>query len=143
MEAWTRVLVKYYKTWAEWHERLVLLHLAGSQYLIVTPDGDLYPESLSCPPMVGLQIWNGEAIPEGITDRQIYRMANGSAGLAPLTAVLKVKLLAEARAYYVEAMHDIGAEIPVPVNAGGVADMVVDASGPLVARPRGARCSQR
>ena len=30
-----------------WHERLPLEHLGGDEYIIVTPDSDIYPEELS------------------------------------------------------------------------------------------------
>eukprot|EP00969_Alexandrium_andersonii_P084251 3716902-Alexandrium_andersonii.AAC.1 len=51
--AGTRLLV-YYDGDDVHHERIVLAHVRDSLHYIVTPDGDVYPETLAVPPLSSL-----------------------------------------------------------------------------------------
>lgn len=62
-----------------WHERLPLEHLGGDEYIIVTPDSDIYPEELSVLNQdlrgVRVRVRRG-AVPGGIAAGEIYPLPN-------------------------------------------------------------------
>ena len=46
MGAGARIAVQYHADPTLWHERIVLCHLGGSQFLLLTPDFDLTSENI-------------------------------------------------------------------------------------------------
>ena len=110
---WSRVIVRYYTNRREWHERLVVLHISDSHYLILTPDGDLYAEALSVPPMVRVrrltELGDGSReVPEGIRVDEIYWFEDGSAVLAPLTEAIEARVVGEALEYLPTVRLELG-----------------------------------
>ncbi len=64
-----------------WHERLPLEHLGGEEYMIVTPDRDIYPEELSVlnQDLRGVRVRAARgAVPGGIAAADIYPLPHWS-----------------------------------------------------------------
>ena len=50
-----------------WHERFIVDFAAGSDWLVLTPDGDLYVETIAVPPLSGVRIGPGDwRLPAGL-----------------------------------------------------------------------------
>ena len=88
----SHMLVHYYEAAdgkREVHERVLIRHLARGWYHVLTPDGDVYAEQLSCPPAV--KIWGplttrptgGRYWPRGLGKHELYRLEDGGAELFP------------------------------------------------------------
>ena len=95
-QAGRRVLVKY-PTENLWHTRLLCAHVAESEWVSLTPDGDLYEEVLE--PQVNLDI--EEVIELGVRGGLPRRVPGNSvyAFGAPLTAAEKRQALCRGEAY--------------------------------------------
>eukprot|EP00929_Paragymnodinium_shiwhaense_P118871 TRINITY_DN90771_c0_g1_i1.p1 TRINITY_DN90771_c0_g1~~TRINITY_DN90771_c0_g1_i1.p1 ORF type:complete len:382 (+),score=41.44 TRINITY_DN90771_c0_g1_i1:318-1463(+) len=70
-----RLLVAYTDEPELYHERVVLAHLRGARYLIVTPDEDVYEESyeVSNEDIEAVRILPREGLPEGVVAADCYR----------------------------------------------------------------------
>ena len=83
------VLVRYNVGGPElWHERLALEHVAGEEYVIVTPDRDLYVEELSAAneDLIGVRARPARGVlPPGIAAAAVYPLPPWTA--AELTAI--------------------------------------------------------
>ena len=74
-----------------WHERLLIHQVRASQdsrtsgwFVIATPDGDVYAESLAPPNVLGMVVLDGgRALPPGLARRNVYRFEDGVVGQAP------------------------------------------------------------
>ena len=68
MQPGTYVYVDFGEEGEPWHERLLLARVAQSQdYIILTPDNDVYLESLSCPPLNAIRVGgSNRALPIGL-----------------------------------------------------------------------------
>lgn len=73
-----------------WHERLVLLHVEREEYIICTPDADVYVEDLSLmnDDLRGIRLKpNPAALPPGIAPAQVYALpAFNAAEMAAMRA---------------------------------------------------------
>lgn len=66
-----------------WHERLPLEHLGGEEYIIVTPDRDVYAEELSAAnqDLRGVRVRPGPGLlPGDIAANQVYGLPNWAPG---------------------------------------------------------------
>ncbi|CAE7199591.1 unnamed protein product, partial [Symbiodinium natans] len=74
-----------------WHERLLIHQVRANQdsrtsgwFVIATPDGDVYAESLAPPNVLGMVVLDdGRALPPGLARRNVYRFEDGVVGQAP------------------------------------------------------------
>ena len=121
----TVVLIRY-DGHDQWHERLILFHIDGAEYLIVTPDWDIYPEVLSRanPDIDGIRLYrldnNGlAAAPAGVGNVHAF---------APLSAEDRAGLFREGRELGEQELADRG----LPRRVGGPVPRVV----PGLRRPR-------
>ena len=102
------------------HCRLLLAEVQGSEWMILTPDGDIYPEDLSDQNPDVTQIWYGPpngALPAGVSARSVY-------GFRPMSAADVARAMASGRteADRERALRGLGvpaAPVGVPVVAGG------------------------
>lgn len=88
-----RIVLVRYDGFQEWHERMILMHVETSFYLIVTPDYDFFVEQLDLRngDIDGLRQYGpGEVLPTGVAGNRIY-------AFAPLTAREIWDLLVEGR----------------------------------------------
>ena len=73
-----------------WHERLILGWVSGSEYIVMTPDGDVFIEQLDSAnaDLSGIRFSpSSGGLPAGLTGAPLYRFAAQPAG-AELTALL-------------------------------------------------------
>ena len=71
------------------HERVVLAWEELNSFLIMTPDGDLYPEDLSVPPLSSIHHMPADrSMPFGIMRHSVYCFEDGAMGVAPTAAQL-------------------------------------------------------
>jgi hypothetical protein len=105
-----------------WHERLVCDHIAADDYVIITPDKDVYVETLSIlnPDLSGLSLrLVAGGLPVGILPGQVYALGAWTAmERAALVSHAASEATAErlARGVVVAAAAAVGAVVPV---AGG------------------------
>ena len=64
-----------------WHERWVAYHIGGRDYIVITPDLDVYVETLAVPPLRNLRLGSdGRRLPDDLGARfrqPVYRFAAG------------------------------------------------------------------
>ena len=83
----------------ELHERLVLAQVNARKWIIVTPDLDMHAETLTCPPLTGIQVLNeARALPGGIAAINVHRFHVGGRRGAWFDEADLVRLKREARA---------------------------------------------
>ena len=119
----SRVLTRYLSVRREWHERILLKHLTASWYLIVTPDGDVYPEDLSIPPLVEMvpftRAANGRPrVPDGIESECVYWMELGSAEIRGVSRQHWEPYYQEALDMFEPALLELGVRPPGAATAG-------------------------
>lgn len=130
----TRVFVRYDDD--VWHERVVLAWVAGAEYIVLTPDGDVFIEQLDSAnaDLSGVRYApTSGGVPAGLAGAQLYRFALLPAG-AELAAVLS-EGVSHAR---VERQARGLAQPPgagVAGGPGGVAPAVVPIPLPAVPPP--------
>ena len=92
LAAGSRVLVRY-EGFAPYHERIILGHMRGSLYFIVTPDADVYIEdySMTNEDIDSVRVMVNEQVPGDLLGEQVHRFN------APMAADRLRDLLAEAR----------------------------------------------
>lgn len=103
-----------------YHERLVAEHVSGEQYIVITPDEDIYMEELSLlnPDLRSLRVKPSDAVlPGGIGAGEVYPLpAWGANGLVRLREAARVEGERE-RA----GVAPVAAGAPVaPVRGGGI-----------------------
>ncbi len=121
---WQRLLVQYYTKpngKREVHERLVIRSLANDWYHICTPDGDVYMEQITKPPL--MEIWEltefldgSRAVPDDLEGEETYFFEEGSAGLSPLEDGHKEMLLKESEGLFYEDMSQLGFHLQRPAD---------------------------
>ena len=110
------MLVQYFEKVAdskEVHERVILRHLVYGWYHILTPDGDVYAEQLTCPPAV--KVWGpltkratgGRYWPRELRREEIYRFEDGGAELYPLTLKILKNAEKESKAIVDDDLLDL------------------------------------
>lgn len=121
------VLVRYNVGGPElWHERLALEHVSGEEYIIVTPDRDLYVEELSAAneDLIGVRARPARGVlPPGIAAAAIYP-------LPPWTAAELTAIRGEARTMLAAERNLRGGGGGAPV--GGVAEADGAGTGKVV-----------
>ena len=83
-----------------WHERLVLLHVERDEYIICTPDADVYVEDLSImnDDLRGIRLKPSPAVlPPGIAPGQVYGLPAFSAAEIALMRATATTLLGQER----------------------------------------------
>jgi hypothetical protein len=100
----------------EWHQRLVLGHVQGTNYVVMTPDHDIFVEQLdaSNPDLEGFRVQAiGGGHPVGIPPAQVY-------AFGPLTAEERSQILSEGRDIVDQERGALGLPaLPVPAAAEG------------------------
>lgn len=67
------VLVRY-AGFSLWHERVPLARVSADAYVIITPDLDMYVETLAIPPLAGLrQLGPRRGLPPSISSSEVHR----------------------------------------------------------------------
>eukprot|EP00438_Fugacium_kawagutii_P028256 Skav200691 [mRNA] locus=scaffold6391:1205:6504:+ [translate_table: standard] len=98
-----------------WHERQALEHVQGDNYIVLTPDGDVYMEELGLlnTDLRAVRVRPGPGIlPPGIRGAQVY-------GLPPFSAAEMTGFEAEARRQAADERRVLGGGVAPPA-AGGV-----------------------
>lgn len=131
-----RVLVLYDVPGPDlWHERLVLQHIAGDDYVVATPDSDVHYEELSLlnADLRGIRVKpNAVALPPGIAAAQVYPLpAFAAAELQALRDESLVVLNAERGVRGVVAPAQAGQAVIAPAGfvAGALFWVAAEAAG--------------
>lgn len=109
------------------HTRLIVGHIQGQEYQVLTPDFDCYVEEISNGNTDLVQHWLGAAgggIPPGVPNRSVY-------GFRPMSANEFANRLAAGAALADAERARRGLNLPAP--AGGVAAAAVPAAAPAAA----------
>lgn len=112
------------------HARLVLAHVESDDWVILTPDGDCYTETLNAANPDFQQFWVGPpdgTLPPGIPGGSVY-------GFQPVTAANLARFMAEGRA---EAELEKGRRGIAPVIVGAAV-----AAAPAMAAAAGGVAAQ-
>ncbi|OLQ10940.1 Calpain-15 [Symbiodinium microadriaticum] len=91
-----RYCLVLYETERRWHERLLIRKTNQNRdgrspgwFVVATPEGDVYAESLAPPNVVGVIVLpDNRQLPPGLLARSVHRFENGSVGHAPTGAEL-------------------------------------------------------
>lgn len=120
-----RVLVLYDVPGPDlWHERLVLQHIAGEDYVVATPDADVHYEELSLlnPDLKGIRVKpNAVALPAGIAAAQVYALPAFSAAEMRNLQDEATRVLAAEQALRGVAVAPAAAAAAAPAAGGFVA----------------------
>ena len=74
------VLVKYPNQPRLWHERLILTVIGDGRHYTVTPDSELFPMTLTCPPLLDMRMLDADrSLPDDIAQGNTYMIGEDTA----------------------------------------------------------------
>ena len=81
-----------------WHERWLAHHVRDSDYVVITPDHDVYVETIAVPPLRNLRVGRGPGrlLPDDLGARHRQPVYRFSGGAIPDEVQAEARALAEA-----------------------------------------------
>ena len=105
-----------------WHERWILEHIANEEYVVVTPDSDVYVEDLSLlnGDLRGIRIRPADGVvPAGVAANQIYGLPAWNAGEQAALRAEATRVAQQERQLRGGAGAAAPAAVAVPAVVGG------------------------
>ena len=96
------------------HARLILAHVAGHDWVIATPDGHVYTETLDSSNADLSHFWHvaGGALPRGVRGENVY-------AFAPMSAAIYAQYMADGRQEALDEQARRGVVVPPPAPRAG------------------------